>query len=299
MTPKQILTLIRPHTLPASAAPVLLGILYAAGHAPRLHAHWVALSVLCVLIGLSAQALSNVFNDYLDYKQGSDTDKRVGFTRLLTRGEVSQQSVLRLAAALAGVFVLCGVAAVILSRRWWLLSAGILILWATWAYTSGKKYSIAALGLGEAAVVLFYGWVAVMVTAYLTGAPVGLKLFCLSTAVGLVVADIMVVNNYRDYEEDKLSGKRTLVVRLGRPFGLHLYTADFLAAVLLLFPYLNRYSLPALIPYLWLMLRNRRTMQTHTGRVLNGVLTQTGIGVLLFAAAAAVGLITQPAHPAC
>ncbi len=152
-------------------------------------------------------------------------------------------------------------------------------------YTGGP-YPLSYLGLGDVAVMTFYGWVGVMITYYLLSDQVTLQSFLVATAMGATAVNILVVNNYRDYENDRKCNKRTSIVRLGVEFAPKLYLANILLAwVLSIIVFKgNIWGILLLFPYLLYALVVYRQMISSAGSQLNGVLKQTALGVVLLAA---------------
>lgn len=219
----------RPHTLGASIAPMLvvLGALIAEG----VFDFWPFLCAL--LVALSAQITSNFANDYFDYKGEKDTDKRVGFRRVLVTGEVTPREMLTAMLISTGITILSGLAAVLLTGAWWLIAVGLLVLVGVYAYSYGP-YPLSTHGLGDVAVVLFYGMTPILATYGAIGGTPPLYLLLLSVGIGMWEDNILVCNNYRDYAEDRESGKRTIIVRMGEHFGPTMYLLNSLLSVILL-----------------------------------------------------------------
>lgn len=219
----------RPHTLGASIAPMLvvLGALIAEG----VFDFWPFLCAL--LVALSAQITSNFANDYFDYKGEKDTDKRVGFRRVLVTGEVTPREMLTAMLISTGITILSGLAAVLLTGAWWLIAVGLLVLVGVYAYSYGP-YPLSTHGLGDVAVVLFYGMTPILATYGAIGGTPPLYLLLMSVGIGIWEDNILVCNNYRDYAEDRESGKRTIIVRMGEHFGPTMYLLNSLLTVILL-----------------------------------------------------------------
>ena len=219
----------RPHTLGASIAPMLvvLGALIAEG----VFDFWPYLCAL--LVALSAQITSNFANDYFDYKGEKDTDKRVGFRRVLVTGEVTPREMLIAMLISTGITILSGLTAVLLTGAWWLIAVGLLVLVGVYAYSYGP-YPLSTHGLGDVAVVLFYGMTPILATYGAIGGTPPLYLLLMSVGIGIWEDNILVCNNYRDYAEDRESGKQTIIVRMGERFGPTMYLLNSLLTVILL-----------------------------------------------------------------
>ncbi|HEX2373291.1 MAG TPA: 1,4-dihydroxy-2-naphthoate polyprenyltransferase [Actinomycetota bacterium] len=221
----------RPRTLVAAVCPVLVGTAAAAAEGPVVA--WRAAAALVVAVAL--QIGVNYANDYSDGLRGADTPDRLGPVRLTATGLAAPAAVRRAAAIAFGVAAAAGLAlAVAVDLR--LLLVGVAAIAAAVLYTGGPRpYGYA--GFGEVAVLAFFGVVATCGSAYVQLERVPAVAVAASLVVGLGAVAILLANNVRDIEGDRLAGKRTLAVRLGRPRARDLYTAVvaamFAAAALL------------------------------------------------------------------
>lgn len=277
---KDWISAARPRTLPASASPVIAASAYAfyAGTF-----RWVP-AVLCLLFALLAQVASNMANDYFDYVKGSDKAGRVGPRRAVASGDITPR------AMLMGTFCVLGVACavglgLVFFAGWWLIPIGVIIAVFALAYTAGP-YPLAYHGLGDVIVFLFFGLVAVNMTYYVQALQFDADVFLLSIAMGLLSINILLVNNYRDMEEDAAANKRTTVVLFGRRFALWWYFVNGLVAVLLLFPCLADFGiayifLPAIV-YLFLHIKTGLAIKQRVGEALNPLLGATARNLLVF-----------------
>lgn len=199
----------RLRTLPLAIAPVAAG----AGLAKMVQAFSLPLTLLALTVAVLLQIGVNFANDYSDGKRGTDA-YRVGPARLTGSGAVAPGRVLATALTFFVLAAVAGLIAVILSGRWWFLAVGAAAILAAWYYTGGKRpYGYA--GLGEAAVFLFFGLVATVGTVWLQTDLVPQEAWVAGGGVGLLAVAVLVINNTRDIETDRLAGKRTLSVRMG------------------------------------------------------------------------------------
>jgi 1,4-dihydroxy-2-naphthoate octaprenyltransferase len=209
----------RPRTLVAAVCPVLVGTAAAAAEGPVVA--WRALAALVVALAL--QIGVNYANDYSDGLRGTDTPGRLGPARLTATGLAAPASVRRAAAAAFAVAAAAGLAlAVAVDLR--LLLVGVAAIAAAVLYTGGPRpygYS----GLGELAVLVFFGVVATCGSAYVQLERVPGAAVAASLVVGLGAVAILLANNVRDIDGDRLAGKRTLAVRLGRDRARTLFSA--------------------------------------------------------------------------
>jgi 1,4-dihydroxy-2-naphthoate polyprenyltransferase len=276
----------RPRTLPNSIAPVLAGW----GAAAALGAsHW-ARALLALLVALALQIGVNYANDYSDGIRGTDT-VRVGPMRLVGSG-VAAPGAVRMAALIS--FAIAGVAGLVLvtlARQWWLLVLGAACVAAAWCYTGGPRpygYS----GLGELAVFVFFGLVAVLGTQYVLSGRISLTGSLAAVAVGATSSAVLVANNLRDIPTDALAAKRTLAVRLGDQRTRALYTALVAVpfAVTLILAAGRWTALAGLLALIFVAPALRRVRGGATGMELIPVLRDTGLAMLVWAMATGAAL---------
>ncbi|MGD2070123.1 MAG: 1,4-dihydroxy-2-naphthoate polyprenyltransferase [Gemmatimonadota bacterium] len=200
----------RPKTLPAAAAPVLIGAGLGA-----FHDAFALLPAGAALVGaLLIQIATNLANDYYDFVRGSDTGERVGPTRVTQAGLLRPEVVRRgMLATLGGAF-LVGIYLVWVGG-WPVAVIGIASLACAVAYTGGP-YPLAYHGLGDPFVFVFFGLVAVGGTYWVQALDLTPDALLAGAGIGALTTAILVVNNLRDIATDRVAGKRTLAVRLGR-----------------------------------------------------------------------------------
>ena len=217
----------RPKTLWAAMVPVFIGT--AMAYEARA-AHWP--SAAFALIGaVLIQIGTNFSNDFLDYKKGADSTSRKGPTRVTQAGLIPPKTMER---ATFVVFTLAFIAGLYLVFRggWPVLLIGVLSITAGVLYTAGR-YSLAYLGLGDLAVLIFFGPVAVGGTYYVQALSINAPVIIAGLAPGLLSVAILLINNIRDVKEDRQADKKTIVVRLGRSAGIGLYVFVVVAAALI------------------------------------------------------------------
>lgn len=279
----------RPKTLPAAASPVLVGSALAfevGGFAPG--------PALAALFGaLFLQVGSNLANDVYDFEQGVDTASRLGPVRVTQAGLLTVEDVKH------GMWLAFYLAAVIGAyltavAGWPVVVIGLASIIAAIAYTGGP-FPFGYRGLGDLFVLLFFGFVAVCGTVWVqvgtilpAAWPAGLMVGCLASA-------ILVVNNIRDHETDRIAGKRTLPVMFGRTFGVIEY------AVLLVVAFASAYAMVwfryvsawALISYLTLPIAIVLFLHVrkYRGPVLNHTLARTVKLLFLFSALFSTGVV--------
>ena len=270
--------LTRPKTLFSGLSSVLVAIFYAAS----LGAIDILRTLLLVVVAVAAQIASNIANDLIDHRKGADTDERKGPLRPLSRGLISEREV-RIALYLSLAVLLTSGLWLIALSSWWLLLVGLAVVLGVFAY-SGGPYPLSYHGWGDAAVLVFFGWVPTVTSFYiLRGYVLDQTLWQLATAIGLSSVNILVVNNYRDVAEDSKAGKRTLIVRMGQDFAPRLYLTCGLLSMGLLYPIYSCWGLLLLRPYVLLFSQTHRALQTSRGAELNDVLARTARNVFLLA----------------
>lgn len=264
----------RPGTLAATFSPVFIGLLIAAGHTSL---KW-DVALVTLIGGLSIQIISNFVNDYFDFKKGLDKAGRVGPKRAIAEGEVTEKQMFKAILTATSVAVLCGLF-LIFKGGWPILLIGVLSLLFAWLYTATSK-SLSYLGIADIFVLFFFGPVATVGTTYLQTHTFIFESFWFGLVCGLISTCVLVTNNVRDYETDKLAGKRSLPVRFGKRFGEN----EYLLAMLLIIPalFLGHSSwLPYLIVLPGLILFGK--LRKAQGAQYNQILVNTGKLNLLFA----------------
>ena len=269
----------RPKTLPASVSPVVVGC--AAAYRDGVF-QWTP-ALLCLCVALFAQIASNFANDYYDFKKGADGEGRLGPERAVAQGWVAPASMLKAACATLALACLSG-CMLLFYAGWEIIPVGIAIAACVWAYSAGP-FPLAYNGLGDVCVVLFYGIVPVCFTYYVQAGGFTWLLSLLSLSVGLLSDNILIVNNYRDYHQDKAHRKRTTVVLFGRRFGRIAYLANGLLALLIVMPLLVQAAvwMQALFALFFaLFVGTWNEMRHNEGKRLNATLGHTARNVLVF-----------------
>jgi 1,4-dihydroxy-2-naphthoate octaprenyltransferase len=207
----------RVRTLPAAAVPVALGAACVRPHSIA----WLN-TLLCLVIALALQVGVNYANDYSDGVRGTD-EVRVGPFRL-TASKLVAASVVKRAAFVA--FALAGVAGLWLAARtsWWLVPVGVSAVAAAWFYTGGK-HPYGYYGFGEFFVMVYFGFVATVGTAFAQHSEFVLRSWWWGLGAGAMACALLEANNLRDVTGDRASNKKTLAARLGRRRGAFLYDA--------------------------------------------------------------------------
>jgi len=278
-------------TLVASIAPVAVG----AALAYRDYRFRLGPAFAALLGALAIQIGTNFANDLYDFEKGADTKERLGPPRALALGWLTPVEVRR---AMIAAFTAASVAGIYLVRAagWPVIAIGLASIAAGIGYTKGR-WALAYRGLGDLAVFVFFGLVAVAGTYYVQARLLTPTVWLVALPVGALATGILVVNNIRDLDTDRAAGKGTLAVRLGRE-GARIEYGSLLAvafAVPLALWLRGTLSIAALLPFSTAALA-WRTLGTVLARVdgpsLNGALVDTarlhGFFALLFAAGIAV-----------
>jgi 1,4-dihydroxy-2-naphthoate octaprenyltransferase len=269
----------RPRTLTASVSPVFTGCALAY----RDGVFKATPAVLCLLVALLAQIASNFANDYFDFKKGADNEERLGPERAVASGWIAPRSMLGGTFVALGLACLCGLG-LLYYGGWHLLIVGAGIAVCVLAYSAGP-YPLAYNGWGDVCVLLFYGVIPVCFTYYVQALSFSLLSFLLSFAVGFLSINILVVNNYRDYEQDKKAGKRTTIVLFGRTFGKVFYLLNGLIALLITLPLLMQAAwwIELLFAVFFVFfLSTWQELSRLEGRALNKTLGQTAGNVFFY-----------------
>ena len=279
----------RPKTLLAAVVPVLVG----SALAISMKKFFLPYSVVALLCSILIQIGTNFTNDLYDFLKGSDTVKRKGPRRVLASGLIT---VKEMKFAIVIVFGLAFVFGLYL-----VYSVGLLILWvgiisiiAGIIYTAGP-FPLAYNGLGDLFVFLFFGVVGTMGTFYLHTQEISLLSFVASIPVGALITNILIVNNYRDIEEDREANKRTLAVLLGRNFTrwqyILLISVCYLISLILNFQF--NFSFWIFLPYLTLPITIIlvRMLYKYRGEELNKTLELTARFAGLYGLLFSIGLI--------
>lgn len=280
----------RPRTLPAALAPVLVGTALAA-HDGRLD---LGAAGLCLLFALLIQIGTNFANDYYDFIQGADTAARVGPRRAVAAGLVRPEVMKRAMIAVFAVAFAAGLGLIAWGGPW-LIVIGVASIVCGVAYTGGP-WPLGYNGLGDVFVFLFFGLVAVGATYFVQAGRLTADALLAAVPVGLLAANILVVNNYRDVETDTVAGKRTLVVRFGRGAARAQFVGSLVVALAMPLVFWSRgYSAWCLLPLVlaplaWRHVRRLRESQTpgeliallgDTGKLLAAYAVLLSVGVVL------------------
>jgi 1,4-dihydroxy-2-naphthoate octaprenyltransferase len=210
--------------------------------------------LLALAVALFLQIGVNYSNDYSDGIRGTD-DNRKGPARLTGGGFVPPKKVRNAAFASFAVAAVFGLVITVLTQQWWFVAVGVVCILAAWFYTGGKNpYGYA--GLGEVIVFIFFGLVATIGTDYIQTLEITFLSVLGGAAAGCFATAVLLINNIRDIDTDRLSGKKTLSTRIGKTASLVLFVMLTLAPFVLVAPLwlvapaafvVNLFILPVLI----------------------------------------------------
>ena len=277
----------RLRTLPVSLSGVVIAIGLAVWHE---HFKWIP-ALLCLGFALLAQIASNTANEYFDYLRGTDKPGRVGPRRGVTEGDIKPATLRNVTFGLLALAAVMG-CGLIPYGGWWLLPVGIVIALAALAYSTGP-YPLSYHGLGELTVFIFFGLVPVNLTYYVMALRFDPLVMLFSITIGLMGVNVLLVNNYRDVEDDREAGKKTQTVMRGRPitafaYLLNGYVGIAILTVFWLMIILNRGKMLPLwslaIPVLYLVMHTAtwHKLRHRDGAALNPLLGETARNMLIF-----------------
>lgn len=271
---------MRLRTLPVS----LSGVIIAVGYNLTSHNFKAAPATLCLVFALLAQIASNFANEYYDFKGGLDRKGREGPRRGVTEGDITPGAMKRATFITLGLACATGLSLVHYGG-WWLIPAGIFIALGVLAYSTGP-YPLSHHALGEVAVFLFFGIIPVNLTYFVQTLEWSHDVLLGSIAAGMMGANVLIVNNYRDIDDDRAVGKHTLAVKIGRRLTPLLYLFLSFGAINLVAPYwaLHMPSFRFILPLIMILyILQWLGMRKETGRALNKRLGITACIMLVYA----------------
>ena len=306
----------RPKTLSAALIPVMVAAALAS-HAPQ--CSWGAL-VVCALFASLMQIAANLINDLLDYRKGTDGADRLGPERACAQGWITPRAmrwgitvVLTLALACGSLILWLGQWSIfngqwsMVNGQWIMIALGLACVLFAFLYTSWLSYA----GLGDLLVLVFFGLVPCCGTYLAATGTLCADAWLAGLTCGVLIDTLLIINNYRDRDTDRLSGKRTLIATLGEPFGRWFYlSCGIVAWLLTIFLELGirneelginhqssifnfQFSIFTL-PYLILhFLTWRQMVRIRQGRELNHILGLTSRNMLVFGVLLTIALATK------
>ena len=292
-SPRAWLLATRPKTLSGAAVPGLIGLSLAYTDTSLYGDDvfsWSA-AVLCILFALIMQIDANFINDFFDYARGNDdTETRLGPLRACTQGWVSIEAMKRAIATTTCTACVIGLPLVYYGGLE-MIGIGLLCVVFCFLYTTHLSY----IGMGDLLVLLFFGVVPVCTTYYIQLHTITSQVFIASIACGLVIDTLLIVNNYRDRDNDRRDGKTTLVVHIGEKATEWLYLGIGIAACMMggIF-WANSHVLAFILPLIYLLLHIftwLKMRRIHHGKQLNECLGETARNMLIYGLTVSAGLL--------
>lgn len=221
--------LTRPHTLTASFAPVLLGTALAI-HETSIH---IGLFLAMLIASLMIQAATNMFNEYYDYVKGLDTEESVGIGGTIVRDGVNPKTIMKLALSLYGLSILIGVY-ICMNSSWWLAVIGLIGMLLGYLYTGGP-IPIAYTPFGELFAGFCMGMGIILISFFIQTGSVTVTSVLISVPSFLLVGNILMANNIRDFDGDKEFGRKTLAILVGKENAVKLLATMFIISYVWIF----------------------------------------------------------------
>lgn len=279
----------RPKTLTGAAVPVMIGLAFAGRDLGASDFGWLP-ALLCMLFAFVMQIDANFINDYFDFVRGNDDETRLGPRRACAQGWISPGA-MRRAIIITTAIACCIGLPLVLNGGLEMILVGVFCVLFCFLYTTTLSY----LGLGDVLVLVFFGIVPVCVTYYLQTEHFTIEVFAASIACGFVIDTLLLINNYRDIDNDIKAGKKTLVVRVGADAGrtAYLYSGVMAVVIGLLFAFeghIFAFALPVLylIPH---YAAYRKMVRINKGKALNMVLGDTARNMFIYGLLLSAGIL--------
>jgi len=292
-SPKAWLLAARPKTLTGAAVPVMIGTALAYVDSALYGEHafsWLA-ALLCLLFSFAMQIDANFINDFYDYINGTDdAETRLGPRRACAQGWVKLESMKKAIALTTCAACIIGLPLVYFGG-WEMVLVGMLCVVFAFLYTVWFSYQ----GLGDLLVLVFFGVVPVCCTYYVQLHTFTWELVIASLACGLVIDALLIVNNFRDRDNDRVAGKQTIIVKLGAKAGLLLYIGVGISAILLGVTFVvNGHLLAFVLPFIYLVLHYFTYLnikRIYQGKALNLCLGETARNIFIYGICVSVGIL--------
>ena len=283
----------RPKTLSGAAVPVMIGLALAYSDAVFYEEEvfsWTA-AVLCLLFSFAMQIDANFINDFFDYVNGTDdVETRLGPRRACAQGWVKLDAMKRAIALTTCAACVIGLPLAYYGGLEMIVVGAACVVFA-FLYTTFFSYH----GLGDVLVLVFFGLVPVSCTYYVQLHTVTWQVFLASVACGLVIDALLIVNNFRDRDNDRLAGKKTIIVKLGPEAGLQLYLGVGIGALILGGTFWEHgHPLASLLPVIYLLLHlftYLKMKHIYQGKALNLCLGETARNIFIYGLCVSLGLL--------
>ena len=283
----------RPKTLTGAAVPVMIGVSLAWVDAKQYGDdtfQWLA-AVLCFLFAFVMQIDANFINDFFDFANGTDDiETRLGPRRACAQGWVTLDAMKRAIAITTCLACVIGLPLVWFGGLEMILIGMICVIFC-FLYTTHFSY----IGLGDLLVLVFFGIVPVCISYYLHLHTVTWQVFLASIACGMVIDALLIVNNFRDRDQDREAGKNTIIVRLGAESGLQLYLAVGIGAMILGGTFwMNGHPLAFFLPFIYFVLHvftYLKIKRIEKGKALNLCLGETARNIFIYGICVSLGIL--------
>ena len=283
----------RPKTLTGAAVPVMIGVSLAWVDAKQYGDdtfQWLA-AVLCFLFAFVMQIDANFINDFFDFANGTDDiETRLGPRRACAQGWVTLDAMKRAIAITTCLACIIGLPLVWFGGLEMILIGMICVIFC-FLYTTHFSY----IGLGDLLVLVFFGIVPVCISYYLHLHTVTWQVFLASIACGMVIDALLIVNNFRDRDQDREAGKNTIIVRLGAESGLQLYLAVGIGAMILGGTFwMNGHPLAFFLPFIYFVLHvftYLKIKRIEKGKALNLCLGETARNIFIYGICVSLGIL--------
>ena len=292
-SPKAWLLAARPKTLSGAAVPVMIGLAltYNDTMSSDLVSFNVTAAVLCFLFAMIMQIDANFINDFFDFAKGTDdSEKRLGPRRACAQGWVSINRMKHAIAATTCLACVTGLPLVFFGGLEMIL-IGLLCVIFSFLYTTHLSY----MGMGDILVLVFFGIVPVTTVYYLQFHTVTWTVFWASVGCGIAIDALLIVNNFRDRDTDRESGKQTIVVRFGATTTLRLYLATgWIAYALCLLFWAEGHPLAFVLPTIYVVLHSftwLKIKRIYRGKALNICLGETARNIFIYGLTVTIGLL--------
>lgn len=275
----------RPKTLLVSMAPVIMSVAIASKYVTI---NWLP-AVICLVFAVMAQILSNFVNDYADGLKGADNE-RLGPQYMISAGFISQQQ-MRSGIIVWGIMTFLVGCTLLYYGGWILLPFGIVILLCALAYSAGP-FPLSRHALGDVAVVLFYGIAPVVLTFFIQTGYVNWQIIIAGLAIGVVVDNLLIVNNYRDSDNDMKNGKKTTVTMFGKTFMRYLFYLNPIIAIILIYlVFKNHIILYYFIPFIIYSIFVSCKFAKAKGMEFNKLIGMSSLEAIIFALTVVIYII--------
>ncbi len=284
---KALLLAARPKTLTGAAVPVMIGLSLAWTHVDEYQ--WLP-AILCLLFAFIMQIDANFVNDYFDFLKGNDDETRLGPKRACAMGWVDAKVMRRAIIIVTVLACVVGLPLVLYGGLKMVLIGALCVLFC-FLYTTHLSY----VGMGDVLVLVFFGIVPVCIPYYILTHSMNVEVVVASLACGLVIDTLLMINNYRDIENDERAGKKTLAVKLGKECSRMMYLLLGIMACLLGVVYLlNGHLWAFILPFGYLALHvmtYHHMVRIDHGRALNDVLGETARNMFVYGLLVSIGIL--------